>query len=94
MIGIIRRAKTKPGAEMDADKIVTKLSRLKANAAAGNWEEVLRIAAKFHELGDHKGAITRAWAAIQNPQFYLDIGQEPATLISTGIAAIKERYQI
>lgn len=79
---------------MDAKQIVTKLSRLKAAAAAGNWEEVLRIASKFHELGDHKGAITRAWSAIQNPQFYRDIGQEPVTLINTGIAAIKERYQI
>lgn len=70
----------------------TKLSRLLEFMAAENWHEALRLAAKFPQLGEHKAAITRAWNAIQSPQFYREIGQDPDSLIAAGVAALKERY--
>jgi hypothetical protein len=70
----------------------SKLSLVRAAAAAGDWREAIRIAAKFQQLGPHREAITRAWAAIQNPDFYRDIGQDPQALIDAGVAALQERY--
>lgn len=70
----------------------TKLSRLRAAAAAGDWSRALSIANRFADLGTHKAEITRAHCAIQNPAFYKQLGQDPATLVAAGIAALKVRY--
>lgn len=71
----------------------TKLSKLEKAFRAGKYREALRIASKFHELGEQKEAITRAWAAVQNPGFYTEIGYDPARLEKTGIEAISKRYK-
>lgn len=72
----------------------SKLSRLKARFAAGDYHGALQIAAKFQQLGEHKEAITRAWAAIQNPAFYESIGKQPEALIAAGIEALRARYEL
>jgi hypothetical protein len=71
----------------------TKLSKLEKAFRAGNYREALRIASKFHELGEQKEAITRAWAAIQSPDFYSELGYDPAHLEKIGIDAISARYK-
>jgi hypothetical protein len=71
----------------------TKLSKVEKAYRAENYREAIRLAAKFPQLGDHKEPITRAWAAIQSPDFYESLGQNPAELIEAGIRAISERYQ-
>lgn len=70
----------------------SKLSRVKASAERGDWHEAIRLAAKFQQLGEHKEPITRAWQAIQSPEFYRSINQDPDALLAEGIAALKERY--
>lgn len=70
----------------------SKLSKVKAALADGNEREAVRIAAKFRELGEHKAAITRGWAAIQSPAFYESIGESPAALFAAAVAAIRARY--
>jgi|688.fasta_scaffold129106_3 hypothetical protein len=70
----------------------TKLSKVEKAYKAGNYHEAIRIAAKFPQLGTHKEAITRAWAAIQSPEFYESLGQSPESLIKDGIFALAERY--
>ncbi len=72
----------------------TKLSKLKAAWASGDGIGSLRIAAKFQQLGEHKEAITRAWAAFQSPAFYRGIGQEPDALLAEGLVALAERYDL
>jgi hypothetical protein len=72
----------------------TKLSKVVAAYSAGDITEAIRLAAKFPRLGEHKEAITRAWAAIQSPDFYREIGQEPAELIAAGASALAARYQL
>lgn len=59
---------------------------------AGEWRKALALAAKFHDLGEHKKQITRAHDAQQNPDFYRQIGKEPDGLLREGIEALKERY--
>ena len=71
---------------------VSKLSILRAHMAAGEWRAALRLAARFPQLGNAKADITRAWEAIQRPEFYASIGKDPAALIDAGIAALRRRY--
>jgi hypothetical protein len=72
----------------------TKLSKLKAAYASGDIRSALRIASRFPSLGQHKEAITRAWAAIQNPDFYRQLGQDTQAHIDAGIVALRERYSL
>lgn len=70
----------------------TKLSKLKAAFDNGDHVAALRIAAKFPQLGEEKEAITRAWNAIQSPDFYREIGKDPEAMIADGIESIRRRY--
>lgn len=72
----------------------TKLSKLKNAAACGNWREAVRIAARFADLGEHKGAITRAWEAYSRPAFLIQLKRDPDACIAAGISALKIRYGI
>jgi hypothetical protein len=72
----------------------TKISKLKAAAASGDWTLALRIAARFHDLGEHAAAIIRAHEAGLNPRFYRSIGKDPEALIRSGIDALKSRYRL
>lgn len=72
----------------------TKLSILKEYLQNNDPINALRIAAKFGQLGEHKKAITAAWAAYINPQFYKQLGKDPKKLIAAGIAAIHQRYNL
>lgn len=69
-----------------------KIDVLHGYMAAGDWVAALRLAARFPRLGEHKDAITRGWAALQNPTFYKEIGKDPDALVAAGVAALKERY--
>ena len=71
----------------------TKLSVLTTHMQSGRWVQAMALAAKFHDLGEHKKRITRAHDAQQNPGFYLQIGKDPDALLLDGIAALKERYE-
>lgn len=72
----------------------TKLAQIQAAWAAADYRTALRIAAKFQQLGTHKGAITRGWAATTNPQFYIEIGQDPDHLYQLGLLAVAARYSL
>lgn len=73
---------------------VTKLSKLKAAAAEGDWCRAISIASKFAELGEHRAAIMQAREAYCRPAFQKQIGRDPQKLIEAGIAALKERYGV
>lgn len=51
----------------------------------------LRLAAKQSKavLGEYRDDIQRGWAAHQNPGFYESLGNDPQSLISIGIAAVR-----
>jgi len=72
----------------------TKLSIVKENWDNGNKIMALRVAAKFQKLGNEKRAITKAWSAYTNPDFYKQLGQDPNILIAEGLEALKQRYKL
>lgn len=56
------------------------------------WEQAIKFAAKFHDLGEEKAHITRAKDAILNPGFYQQMGRNVPSLIQEGRAALVRRY--
>ncbi len=79
-------------AKFPRDDYRTKLSTLLEHMDAGRWDAALKLAAKFQQLGEHKGAITRGASALNHPEFHKQLGKDPAVLVAAGIAALKERY--
>ncbi len=74
--------------------LVTKLSKVKEAAAAGDWNKAILLAAKFGDLGTQRDAILSAREAINRPDFMKQIKRDPAALIDAGVAALKERYSL
>lgn len=69
-----------------------KIDQLRALMAAADWRGALALAARFHELGDHRDAIKRGHEAYVHPRFYAQLGQDPAALVALGVQALKDRY--
>ena len=72
----------------------TKLQTLKNLWRGGDATGALRIAARFPQLGAERDAITKAWAAIQNPGFYRQIGKDPQQLIDDGFDAMRSKWKL
>ena len=70
----------------------SQLSILIEHMQAERWPEALKMAAKWHDLGAHKAAIERGATALEHPEFYKQLGQDPDALVATGIDALKHRY--
>lgn len=54
--------------------------------------EALRLAAQFQHLGEHADVIMRGWNACTRPEFYRQLGKDPAQLVAIGVAAVRARY--
>lgn len=65
---------------------------LRQAMAAGDWRAAIGIASKFQQLGAEKKAITRAQSAYLRPDFYRQIGLDPAAAIDAAKAALIRRY--
>jgi hypothetical protein len=74
--------------------LITKLDKLRAAAAAGDWERVVAIAAAFPSLGAEKDRIMKAREAFVRPEFQRQLGRDPEKLKTDGIAAIREKYRV
>src|SRR5262249_55151801 len=69
-----------------------KLARIRQAMRDENWDEALKLAARFQRLGEHAEAIRRAASGVTNPAFYEDLRANVAQGGAQGIAALKERY--
>lgn len=69
-----------------------KIDLLRAAIAARDVRGALRIAARFHVLGDAREVVTRGWEALARPDFYRQIGRDPDALVAAGWAAVVARY--
>lgn len=72
----------------------TKLSRLAAAYAAGDFKTAIGIAARFPQLGAERDAILEAHGAYTNPRFCQQLGKDPETLKAAGIAALAHKYSL
>ena len=72
----------------------SKLSKVRALLAAGDEVAALRIVARFPHLGAEKEIITRGWDAHPNSDFYRSLDFDPAEVVRTALATIREKYGI
>lgn len=70
----------------------SKLSFVLEAMQADDWHEALRLAAKFHDLGEHKATITRAAGCISNPRFFKQVVPDMPAAIAAGKVALIQRY--
>ncbi len=74
--------------------MITKLSKVKSSAEAGDWRGAILLAAKFQDLGEHRNAILSAREAINRPEFQRQLKRDPDTLVAAGVQALKARYKL
>lgn len=70
----------------------TKLSYVVEAMQNDDWQKALSLAAKFHDLGEHKETITRAHGCLSNPRFFKQIVADMPAAIEAGKNALIERY--
>ena len=70
----------------------TKTSKLVAALREGRTRDALKLASSFRLLGAHRDTVHRGWAALQNPGFYRQLGQDPEALVATAVAALEQLY--
>ena len=75
-------------------KIKTKnIDILRGLMAGGKWQEAIKYAAKFPRLGAEKDAILKARDCINNPRFYVQLGQNIEANIEAGRQALIAKYE-
>lgn len=70
----------------------TKLSAVKKQMALNNWQEAIRLAAKFPQLGEHRAAILDANLAYTNPRFMMQIKKDLNALKENGRLSLINRF--
>ena len=70
----------------------TKLSKLRAAWAAGDKAGALRIAARFHDRSPETKAFKRGADAMNNPDFYKQLGKDPVALRDAAYAAMAAKF--
>jgi len=58
----------------------------------GQWQEAIRLAAKFPRLGEHRTAILSAHMAYTNPRFVVQLRKDIETLKRAGQQALLDRF--
>jgi hypothetical protein len=71
-----------------------KIEILREYMSANEWGKALRLAASWPRLGEHRDAITQAWAAYSNRRFYEQLGKDVDALVAAGITALRHRYPL
>lgn len=71
---------------------MTKLSILRDHMARDEWQDAIRLAARFPRLGAYRNAILDAHAAYTNPRFLAQLGKDIEATKRAGVAALKAAY--
>jgi hypothetical protein len=72
----------------------SKLAKIRAAMAAGDWDTAIKLAARFDSLGAHGTAITRGKEAMSNPEFYRQLGHDLLKIRQEAIEALKAKYSL
>jgi hypothetical protein len=77
----------------EVHEMKSKISVVRERMAAGEWQEAIRLAARFPQLGEQRAAILDAHGAYTNPRFYSQIGKDLDSLKRAGRAALIDRFE-
>ncbi len=77
---------------MNTAKPNTKISAVREHMAAGNWQQAIRLAARFPRLDTHRNAILDAHMAFTNPRFLVQVGKDIEKVKAAGMAALVDRF--
>lgn len=72
----------------------TKLDQIRTAWAAGDKPAALRIASRFSDRSPETIAFKRGWDARSNPDFYRQIGRDPAALEAAAYAAMAAKFRL
>lgn len=70
----------------------TKLSIVREHMTAGRWQEAIRVAARFADLGKERAAILDAHTALTNPRWTRGLGRDVEADVAAGRAALLARF--
>jgi 5-carboxymethyl-2-hydroxymuconate isomerase len=70
----------------------TKLSIVRQHMRAGEWQDAIRLAARFPRLDHHRAAILDAHNAYTNPRFLVQLGRDLDALKAAGRQALIDRF--
>lgn len=70
----------------------TKLSAVKTHMRNGQWQEAIRLAARFPRLDKHRDAILSAHMAYTNPRFVVQLRKDTEALKLAGQQALLDRF--
>lgn len=56
------------------------------------FNDAIKFAAKFPQLGKERNAILSASSALLSPRVYVSMGKDPEQVIQAGIDAIRTKY--
>ncbi|AOJ86715.1 hypothetical protein WS87_08540 [Burkholderia sp. MSMB0856] len=70
----------------------TKISIVREHMAADRWQEAIRIAARFPQLGEERAAILDAHGAYTNPRFCSQLGKDVESMKLAGQRALVMKY--
>jgi len=71
-----------------------KIDVLRELASKNEWEAAIKLAGSFPRLGNEARTITRAKEAVLRPEFQIQMGRDPASLIAAGVDALKAKYRL
>ncbi len=71
-----------------------KIDVLRELAAAGKWEDAIKLAGTFPRLGEEEKAIKQAREAFLRPAFQIQLGRDPKMLITTGVTVLRAKYHL
>lgn len=71
-----------------------KTGMIRAAWTAGDKLGALRIASRFWDRSDDTKTFKRGWDAHSNPDFYRQLGRDPAALVEAAYAAIARKFKL
>lgn len=72
----------------------SKLDQIRGAWAAGDRIAALRIASRFGDRSPETQVFKRGWDAHSNPDFYRQIGKDPAGIVAMGLDALAAKFKL
>jgi hypothetical protein len=75
-------------------KVDSKTNKVRAAWAGGNRIRALRVPARFFDCSEAKKAFKRGLDAHNNPDFYRQLGKDPAQIVADALNTLVRRFAL